>query len=978
MSVLASFAGPRLAELLGGPEGHRLAEALLNDDQRRQAWTAALGVSPFLFRQLQRYPELLAGWLDHPKRLEEPWGPEAIRDEVGTATTDASDPETFMAQLRRTRQWLMAGIAFRDIAGWSEFATTSQELTALAEASLDTTVGHALQSHRQRFGTPRTEQGKEATFSVLGMGKLGGGELNFSSDIDLIFIYTDNGETDGDRALDNGSFFTRVGRSVIQLLSEATKDGFAFRVDLRLRPHGEGGPLAHPVAALEQYYQLHGREWERYALVKARPVAGDRKQGERLLAELQPFVFRRYLDFGAVEAVRELKAQIQRQVASRSHRDDIKLGRVGIREIEFIVQAFQLLYGGRLKELRQRSTLGLLDRLGEQGLLPGWEVERLKEAYRFLRHLENRLQMVADRQCHSLPDEANAQDAIAASLGFEGAEGLLGALDDHRERVQEAFDQIFAAPQTEEPEEAAPLERLWRGELSDDEALRALAEHGYLAPERALETLKQLAQESFLGRLTATGRDRLDRLMPLVLGAAGETPDPATTLTRMVELLEAIGGRTTYFALLAENPVALGQVVQLCGGSPFLARFLGRHPMLLDEVLDPEALYADRSRASREATLERELGTAGDLEEHLNALRRFKNIEVLHVAARDLQGRASLEEVSRGLTETAELALSQALTLAWQELTERFGPPRCADDADRRSAAFAVIGMGKLGGQELGYGSDLDLLFLHDSAGEGQITEGGTSDPIDNARFFARLGQRLIHFLTTLTPEGALYSIDMRLRPGGKSGPLVVSVDHFRTYQLEQAWIWEHQALLRGRPVALAGSSPQALEEAFHALRMEILAQPRDSQGLLEAVRDMRARMLSEHGAPPGTFDIKQDRGGLVDIEFLIQYLCLRHGNRLPDLLATSNRAALAALAQNDLLEPTTAGQLDTAYVLFRTLENRVKLFEDRAQVRVGNDPTWREQLDRMLGPEWSPVAERIEEARRRVSEAFDAVIGPP
>ncbi len=968
---VATKACQRLAELMGGPAGTELSDLLATHPDRAQAWMCVLGTSRYVFRELQRQPALVREVASEPAFLESGEPPQDLRPPKIPAETDRG---TAMATLRRMRNRWLTRIAFRDLAGWAGFPATSRELTTLAEAAVEAAVTFARAGLTERFGVPRTPGGEEATFTVLGMGKLGGRELNFSSDIDLVFVYTAEGETDGPRPVDNATFFTRLGRQTIQLLTEATGDGFVYRVDLRLRPYGEGGPLAQSMEAMEQYYQVHGREWERYALVKARPIAGDRDQGDRLLADLAPFVFRRFLDFGAVEAVRDLKIQIQRQVASRRYRDDIKLGRGGIREIEFIVQAFQLLHGGRHPELRQRPTLAVLATLRSLDLLPAWDIDHLEAAYLFLRNLENHLQMADDEQIHRLPEEAGAMTALAVSLGYADGKALLEALDQHRDRVQEAFEQIFAAPQTAHPEED-PLEPLWRGELDPDRGRAVLAERGFLRPEAALETLAQLRGARFVRRLTAIGRDRLDRLIPLVIGAAGQTPAPATALARMVEVLEAIGGRTTYFALLSENPVALAQVVRLCGGSSFLARFLGRHPMLLDEVLDPEDLYACRIRSSRQAALSRELETAADLEDRLNALRRFKSIEILHLAARDLQGQADLEEVSRGLTEVAELTLGKALELAWAELTDRYGIPQCRDEGGVREAGFGVVGMGKLGGGELGYGSDLDLLFLHDSRGQGQHTAGGRNgESLENPRFFARLGQRLIHFVTTLTAEGALYSIDMRLRPAGKSGPLVASLDHFRDYQLEQAWVWEHQALLRGRPVAGA----QGLGRAFDRLRLEILARHRDPEALAKAVRDMRARMLAEQASPAGVFNIKRDRGGLVDIEFLIQYLCLRHAHDQPAILATSNRAVLAGLVQHRLIDPELARSLDAAYVLYRTLENRVKLFEDRAQVEITGDPTWQEQLDRMTGPAWRPLDERLETCRSQVIAAFDKLLGPP
>ncbi|SCY24825.1 glutamate-ammonia-ligase adenylyltransferase [Thiohalorhabdus denitrificans] len=973
-NALAAAGCLRLSEIIGGSSGARLAEALLDDLGLRKAWLRVLASSAFVHRELRRYPALVHDLTTNPHWLREDWTPEDVRACIQEAVSGCTERAEFLASLRRARNWLMVRIAFRDLAGWVDFPRTARESTALAEAAVEAVLGFAGGELRPRFGTPRTPDGGPATLTVLGMGKLGGGELNFSSDIDLIFAYTADGETDGPRALDNGTYFTRLGRAVIQLLSEHTADGFAFRVDMRLRPHGDGGPLAQPLDGMEEYYQVHGREWERYALVKARPIAGDLEQGERLLAELQPFIFRRYLDFGAVEAVRSLKTQIQRQVESRRYRDDLKLGRGGIREIEFIVQAFQLLHGGRHRELRGRGTLATMAALRELELLPAWDLDDLVAAYLFLRRLENHLQMAGDEQTHRLPEEPEALETLARSLDFPDTGAFFDALDSHRDRVQEAFEQTFAAPQTVHEEEEPPLERVWQGQAEGEEARDILADHGYLHPGDALATLEQLRGATFLQRLTRTGRERLDRLMPLLIGAAGKTPAPAVALSRMAEVLEAIGGRSTYFALLAENPVALAQVVRLCGGSPFLARFLGRHPMLLDEVLDPEDLYACRLRASRATALERELEDADDLEDRLNGLRRFKSIEVLHLAARDLQGLAELDEVSLGLTEVAELTLERALTMAWNELTERYGRPMCTDGGERREAGFLVAGLGKLGGAELGYGSDLDLLFLHDSRGEDQTTEGGRRGGMDNGRFFARLGQRLIHFVTTLTAEGALYSIDMRLRPGGKSGALAASIDHFREYQLEQAWVWEHQALLRGRTVA---GSP-GLGATFQELRREILARPRGEEALAEAVRDMRGRMLAEHASPAGVFNIKRDRGGLIDIEFLIQYLCLRHAHRTPAILATSNRAALSALAGHGLIEPDTARDLDEAYVLFRTLENRVKLFEDRAQVEVTADPTWREQLDRMVDPAWRPVVPRLEATRDRVSAAFEAILGPP
>lgn len=963
----------RLAELLGGAAGTELA-AHLETEASRERWLAFLGFSGFAFHHFRRRPAILCQFLtDDPDGAE--WEDAAIAERVRAAATEATDRDALGAALRLIRHRVLLRVAYRDLAGLADFDAVSTQLSALAESVLEVAVARVEEDLAARHGRARTRDGEAVTFTVLGMGKLGGRELNFSSDIDLLFTYTAEGDTDGERPVENATFFTRLGRQVVQLLSEPSAEGFAYRVDLRLRPNGDQSPVALPLGAMEQYYQLQGREWERYALIKARPVAGDREQGEQLLATLRPFIYRRYLDFSAVEAVRDLKAQIQREVR-KHHTDNLKLGRGGIREVEFVVQAFQLLHGGRQPALRQRATLVVLDELAEEETLPAHDAADLRSAYLFLRRVENHLQMAADRQTQLLPEEPAERIVLARSLGYRDFDALKAELDEHRERVQEVFDLTFVAPQTEEGDEDRPLERLWHGEPDTESAREILAAEGYLEPGRALETLDQFRAAGFLQRLTRHGRERLDRLMPLVIGAAGHSPSPATALGRTVELLEAIGGRTPYFALLAENPVALAQVVRLCGASPFLARFLGTHPVLLDQVLDPADLYACRIRGSRLADRDQEMAGAEDLEERLNALRRFKHSEVLHLAARDLYGQAPLEEVGHGLSEVAELSLEKVTELAWAELTERFGVPQCTDNGERRPVGFAIVGMGKLGGRELGYGSDLDLVFLHDSRGERQETDGGSKDkPLDNGRFFARLGQRIIHFVTTLTAEGALYSIDMRLRPGGKSGHLVPSVDQFRDYELESAWTWEHQALLRGRAVA----GDPAVAEGFEAIRHEVLTRERNPEALGQAIREMRARMLAEHGSSDsGTFHLKQDRGGLVDVDFLVQYLCLRFAHTSPAILEPNTRATLRALAAHGHLDADTAERLERAYALYRTLENRIKLFEDRADARITPDPTWREQLDRLVAPEQRPVVERIDTARGEVRAAFDRIVGPP
>ncbi len=840
---------------------------------------------------------------------------------LGTATAvDALQPRQ-----RRLRRREMARIAWRDLAGWATLEETLRETSALAEALIDGALRRLHDGLAREHGEPRGADGDAPqTLVVLGMGKLGARELNFSSDIDLIFGYAGDGETRGRRArISNEQFFTMLGRALINALDAVTEDGFVYRVDMRLRPYGDSGPLVMSFEQIEQYYQSQGREWERYAMIKARPVGGDRADGARLLAMLTPFVYRRYLDFGVFESLREMKAMIDREAARREAEDNIKIGPGGIREIEFIGQAFQLIRGGREPELREREILKVLPMLGEAGHLPAAACAELRDAYRFLRRVENRLQMAADRQTHELPEDDDGRARLAYAMGHADWPAFAAALAAHRQRVRGHFDRVFAAPRAEGSAGQNGAAALWQATESaaeaDDAAAIAPPEpaalSGFSDPAEAWRRLVLLRASYACRSLSERGRARMNRLMPLLIEAVAASAHPDVTLARVLEFVELIARRTAYLALLGDNPEVLAQTVKLCDASPWIARMLSEQPLLLDELIDPRSLYRPLDRAALAHELKARLDAVGpdDVEQQMEALRHFKQAAVLRVAAADVMGAMPLMIVSDHLTEIAEVVLAEVLKLATGYLTKR---NRAAAEAIRRG--FAIVAYGKLAGIELGYGSDLDLVFLHADA-----------DPVRDAELlqvYPRLGQRIIHMLGAHTPAGILYEVDLRLRPSGAAGLLVSSLSAFDEYQRGSAWTWEHQALIRARVVA--GSPEVAVR--FGEIRRAVLARPREPEALRGEIGEMRERMRKELArGGEARFDLKQDRGGIADIEFLVQYLVLRHAAGHPELLRwTDNIRLLDTLEQAGLLPPGDAATLRDSYRAYRARVHRLALQE--------------------------------------------------
>ena len=911
--------------------------------------------SEYVARTCIRDPALLADLLNSGD-LTARYEPGTYAARLETLLAAVQTEEALRSALRRLRHREMVRIAWRDLAGWADLAETLSDLSQLADACLDGALRRLDAWQRDLWGTPRSRDGAEQSLVVLGMGKLGARELNYSSDIDLIFAFPEEGDTDGARSISNEEYFTRLGRSLINIISDAAAEGFVFRVDVRLRPYGDSGPLVMSFAAMEDYYQFQGREWERYAMIKARVVAGDLQAGEQLLQSLRPFVYRRYLDYGAYESLRAMRALISREVRRKGMENDVKLGPGGIREVEFVGQAFQLIRGGREPALREREILRVLNYLGQKGHLPEYAARGLREAYIFLRRVENRLQEFQDRQTHALPADETGRARLAFAMGYGDWASFARDLARHRRLVQGQFERVFAAPQADAEAGGADLAALWRGELADTQALEILQQAGFEDAGEALRLLTQLREGRIYRVLGQQGKERLDRLMPLLLAAAGQSARPTVCLLRLVGVLEAIAGRIAYLALLVENPMALSQLVKLCAASPWIAGLLARHPILLDELLDPRTLYAPLDRAGLERQLKTQLAPVpeDDLEQQMDALRHFKQSNVLRVAAADVAGVMPLMVVSDHLTEVAEVVLGQVLELAWNHMVQRHGRPRCRVGGELREAHFAIVAYGKLGGIELGYGSDLDLVFLHDSTGEEQCTDGAR--PVDNAVFFTRLGQRIIHLLSTQTAAGVLYEVDTRLRPSGSSGLLVSSIEAFAEYQRAEAWTWEHQALVRARVVA----GDRGLAQAFDALRREILYRPRDPDVLRAEVRNMRERMRQELGSrKPGCFDLKHGRGGIADIEFMVQYNVLLWANTHPELTRyTDNIRQLDGLAQAGLLTSEDAGLLADAYRAYRarvhslTLQNESAVVDESEfrEFREGVSRLWRELVEEASG----------------------------
>lgn len=917
---------------------------------------AILVGSDYLCEQLQRQPQLLQELVvsgDLTRARE----PGELRQTAEAFLADCDSEAELHRRLRLFRRREMVRIIWRDLSRRADLAETMGTLSELADGLIDLTLEWLHKDAVRRWGRPMgiddAGQRVEQRLVVLGMGKLGAGELNLSSDIDLIFAFAENGETEGgSRQLSNQEFFIRVGKKLVQALDNTTMDGFVFRVDMRLRPFGSAGPLACSFDAMETYYQDQGREWERYAMVKARVVAGDQAAGARLLALLRPFVYRKYIDFSAFESLREMKAMINREVKLKHRDQNVKLGAGGIREVEFIAQAFQLIRGGRDPRLQQRELNRVLPLLPECVGMPEPVVEQLLEAYTFLRNTEHALQALADRQTQELPRDEPERTRLAFVMGYASWAAFSEHLQTCRQTVSRHFAEVIA-PVEEAQEGASAAQQgaewlaLWNNQLEEEETEPYLEALGFRDPARARQLLCELQQQRTVQLLQQVGQDRLQAVLPRLLQVVAETENPEQTLERVLLLIQAILRRSAYLVLLAENPGALKQLVRLCSASHWFAEQLSHQPGLLDELIDPRTLYAPPDKRRLEDELRQLLLRIpeDDTEQLMETLRYYKHAHVLRVAASDITGALPLMKVSDYLTWLAETVLDAVLEIAWRDMTARYGVPQRAP-GEPCDPDFIIVGYGKLGGMELSYGSDLDLVFIHD-ADSNLATLGGRKE-LPNPVFFTRLGQRIIHILGTLTPSGQLYEVDMRLRPSGNSGLLVTSLNAFEQYQLKDAWTWEHQALVRARVV----SGSQRLAQKFDGVRRRILGQQRSLPALRTEVREMREKMRQQLGTAPAQedqqFHLKQDRGGLVDIEFMVQYLVLAHGHQKPDLLAwTDNIRILEAVEAAGLLPEAQAEDLREVYKAYRAFGHRQTL-QNRTTVVSGDQlQEYRQRISR-------------------------------
>ncbi|MGB5337824.1 MAG: bifunctional [glutamate--ammonia ligase]-adenylyl-L-tyrosine phosphorylase/[glutamate--ammonia-ligase] adenylyltransferase [Gammaproteobacteria bacterium] len=909
--------------------------------------------SDFVAQTCIREPALLYGLLNSGDLLAD-YRPGEYQVKLSRALRDSDDADSLATALRHFRRREMVRIAWRDLAGWARLSEVLRDLSALADACITESLGRL--DGWLPGPTQKSSRKSSSALVVLGMGKLGASELNFSSDIDLIFAYPDDdrGQRRGRQTTEEVNL--RLAQQLIQVLDKVTADGFVYRVDMRLRPYGNSGPLVASFDAMADYYQLQGREWERYAMIKARPVAGPVPAAAALMKLLQPVVYRRYLDFGAFESLRHLKEQIVREVERKGMQDNIKLGPGGIREIEFIVQAFQLVRGGRQPVLQQRGVLDVLDALATLGYLPVYVTLQLAEAYIFLRRVENRLQAFADEQVHALPDDEAGRQRLAFTMGYPDWQPFAVQLGEHRRLVQEHFEQVFAAPASASPsqgrEPAAGMENVWNRAQDPKKSLAALAAAGYQEPAETMQWLDDLRDGPVRRHLGDQGRRRFDQLMPRLLTAASTEAEPLQTLQRIGEILEAIAGRTAYLSLLVENPMALTQLVQLCSASTWVAAQLAQHPILLDELLDPRSLYEPLDKAGLQGVLEARLaGIPGDdLEQQMDRLRQFKQAAVLHVAATDIVSNLPLPRVGDYLTVIAEVVLEKVFALAWKHLVVRHGIPEYRTGGKQRAAKFAIAAYGKLGGLELGYGSDLDIVFLHDSMGDAQHTTG--PQVLENNEFFTRLSQRVIHILNTFTPAGILYEVDTRLRPNGSSGLLVSSMEAFAEYQRRSAWTWEYQALVRARIIV----GDREMVRQFGRIRSGVLARPRDVTKLSKEVLEMRARMRVElDKSDAQQLDLKQCRGGIVDIEFMVQWGVLLWSNAHPELLRfTDNLRLLEAFSAAGLLPKDEIRELSEAYCSLRRRINHLALQEEPGLAGADDFVAEREAVMRI----WSRLLE--------------------
>ena len=879
--------------------------------------------SDFIVDAFYRYPQWLTNIINHPPQADER---RYYQQWLNEHLTSVLDETALMKALRLFRRYILVRLEWSQLTYTSSDEQILSQLSELAEVIIVTARDWLYELSCKEWGTPCSHQGEPQPLLVLGMGKLGGGELNFSSDIDLIFTYPEHGQTQGGRReLDNAVFFTRLGQRLIKALDSITEDGFVYRVDMRLRPLGEGGPLVLSFSSMEDYYQEQGRDWERYAMVKAK-VLGDQQNSftKELYQMLKPFVYRRYIDFSVLQSLRNMKSMIEREVRRRGLKNNIKLGAGGIREIEFIVQVFQLIRGGRVIGLQTRSLLTALQVIEQESLLDTNEVAQLRNNYLFLRRCENLLQAINDEQTQTLPEEELDQIRLATNMGFTNWSEFIEQLTVRMQQNRLIFNALIgnddseSVPNTKQYNDL--FDDLWVPDLQLSDIKSVLPNYSDSDAEQLYQMLIQFRNDIGKRTIGVRGREILDQLMPRLLDAICNGQQAIMVFSRILPLLVNIVSRTTYLELLLEYPSALKQLIRLCSASPMISDQLAHYPILLDELIDINSLYQTIEPNEYKSQLYQYLLRihVDDEEQQLEALRQFKQMQLLHIAAADVEHILTTMKVSDHLTYVAEALLDFVVQMAWSQMVERYGKP--AHLADNHKG-LVVVAYGKLGGWELGYGSDLDLVFLHDCPAN-SVTNGDKQ--IDSRQFYLRLVQRIIHLFNVRTSFGILYEVDVRLRPQGDAGLLACSLDSFADYQMNEAWTWEHQALVRAR--AVYGEND--LIKRFNQIRHDVLCKPRDENQLKTEVRQMREKMRNHLGTTQAElFNLKIDEGGIGDIEFLSQYLVLNYAHSHPKMTTWSDNVRILELATHyQIMDSDEAEQLTQAYIDMRNQIHQLAL----------------------------------------------------
>ncbi|GFO65254.1 bifunctional [glutamate--ammonia ligase]-adenylyl-L-tyrosine phosphorylase/[glutamate--ammonia-ligase] adenylyltransferase [Geomonas paludis] len=997
--------GERLVELALAALGTPLPDMALNGFERistvvpreilleicsRRALNIQLmnicGSSPFLTNIICRDPSYLQRLFierEIMQRRSEDEMLQALRDRIPEGTSYAD----LFSHLRRFKYAEMLRIAARDLNGLATLEEVTDELSSLAAATLQVAYESAFAQLVQEHGTPM-ELGPDgpvqAEFTIIGMGKFGGRELNFSSDIDLIYFYSsDKGESTGipdgrggfKAKLSLHAFFVKLGEMVSRAISQVTEDGFVFRVDMGLRPDGKAGDLASSMRSAEVYYEAWGQSWERAAMMKARPVAGSIELGERILAALTPFIYRRYLDYNLIEDMMAMKKKIDASLARNQEGEiNIKLGRGGIREIEFFIQALQLVYAGKNPQLRERNSLKALQTLHQARIIKEADCTALSDAYRFLRTVEHRIQVVQERQTHALPRKDEELHALARRCGYlrkDGLERFRETLEGHRRAVSAIYGDLFLSRDEKIKEEVLPEVHFFFDHNADPDLIKDMLEERHFEhPDAAYQNLLVLRDGPAKVNLTEQGRRTLEKIAPLFLQEVFHSPDPDLALTNLERFLSSQRTRSSIYALLAENRDILKLLTSMFGMSEFLSKIFIGHPELLDSMTTRGYAYLQKERAAMAKELDDFITQADGLEEQLDAMRSYRHEEFLRIGMNDIYGKMKQPEVAQQLTDLADVTLATACCIATGELA-RFGRPMVVEeDGTRHEAAFAIVAMGKLGGFELNYHSDLDVIYIYDGQG---FTDGEKS--ITNREYFAKLGQKIILVLTTQTREGYAYKIDTRLRPSGNAGPLVTSLESFQAYHATEAQIWERQALTKAR---VTYGDARLKEKVEQVIEQTVYGSSADDS-VRKEIHRLRMRMENELAKEStGSYNIKTGRGGMVDVEFIIQFLQLKYGCEHREIRSSNSLEALDAMRMLGIVSEPDCQSLAEGYRFLRRLENRLRIIHDYSMNDLGGPLKYLNKLARRLG--YDPMLKNPGQALmadyERVTEAVREVYG--